>query len=106
MAGVAGRHCLARYRPCLSLRKPSLAPTLTSTPLTAAVLVPLPWAPPQMPVKVAQLYLTLCNPMDYTVRGILQARLLEWIVIPFSRGASQPRNRTRVSCIAGIFFTS
>ena len=37
---------------------------------------------------------TLCNPMDYTVHGILQARILEWVVFPFSRGSSQPRNQT------------
>ena len=38
--------------------------------------------------KVAQSCPTLCNPMDYTVRGILQARILEWVVVPFSRGSS------------------
>ena len=38
-----------------------------------------------MKVKVAQSCLTLCNPMDYTVHGILQARILEWVAIPFSR---------------------
>ena len=48
----------------------------------------------------------LCDPMDYTVRGILQAGILEWVAIPFSRGSSQPRNQTEVSCIAGGFFTS
>ena len=37
--------------------------------------------------------------------GILQARILEWVVIPFSRGSFQPRDRTWVSCIAGRFFT-
>ena len=37
--------------------------------------------------------------------GILQARILEWIAIPFSRGSSQPRDQTQVSCTAGIFFT-
>ena len=57
-------------------------------------------------VKVAQLYPTICDPMDYTVRGILQARTLEWVAYPFSRRSSQPRNQTRVSCIAGRFFTS
>ena len=36
--------------------------------------------------------------------GILQARILEWVAMPSSRGSSQPRNRTRVSCIAGRFF--
>ena len=35
----------------------------------------------------------LCNPMDYTVHGILQARILEWVDFPFSRGSSQPRDR-------------
>ena len=42
-------------------------------------------------VKVTQLCLTLCNPMDYTVQGILQARILKWVAIFFSRGLSQPR---------------
>ena len=37
-------------------------------------------------MKVAQLCLTLCNPTNYTVRGILQARILEWVAFPFSRG--------------------
>ena len=44
--------------------------------------------------------------MDYTVHGILQARILEWVAFPFSRGSSQPRDRTQVSSIAGRFFTS
>ena len=57
-------------------------------------------------VKVAQLCLTLWNPMDYTVYGILQARILEWVAFPFSRGSSQPRDQTQVSRIAGGFFTS
>ena len=45
-----------------------------------------------------------CNPPGSSVYGILQARMLEWVAIPFSRGSSQPRNRTRVSCFAGRFF--
>ena len=48
----------------------------------------------------------LCEPMDYTVHGILQARILEWVAVPFSRGSSQPTDQTRGSCIAGGFFTS
>ena len=44
-------------------------------------------------VKVAQSCLTLCNPMDL-VHGILQARMLEWVAFPFSRGSSQPRSLT------------
>ena len=47
----------------------------------------------------------LCDTIDYMVRGILKARILEWVAFPFSRGSSQPRNRTQVSCIAGRFFT-
>ena len=43
-------------------------------------------------VKVAQSCLTLCDPMDSTVHGILQARTLEWVAFPFSRGSSQPRD--------------
>ena len=57
-------------------------------------------------VKVAQSCLTLCDLMDYTAHGILQAGILEWVAIPFSRGSSQPRDRTQVSFIAGEFFTS
>ena len=47
-------------------------------------------------MKVSQSCLTLC---DYTVHGILQARKLEWVATPSSRGSSPPRDRTRVSCI-------
>ena len=53
---------------------------------------------------------TLCDSLDYSlpgssVCGILQARILEWISILFSRGSSWPRDQTKVSCIAGRFFT-
>ena len=47
-----------------------------------------------------------CSPTGSSVRGILQARIQEWVAIPFSRGSSQPRDRTQVSSIAGGFFTS
>ena len=46
-------------------------------------------------VKVAPLCPTLCNPRHYTVHGILQARILEWVAFPFSRGSSQPRAKSR-----------
>ena len=59
-----------------------------------------------MKVKVAQSCLTLCDPMDDTVHGIAQARILEWVAFPFSRGSSQCRDQTQVSHIAGGFFTS
>ena len=59
--------------------------------------------------EVTQSFLTLCDPMDCSppgssVHGILQARILEWVAISFSRGSSQPRDRTWVSCIAGRRF--
>ena len=54
-----------------------------------------------MKVQVAKSYPTLCN---YTVHGILQARILEGVAFPFSRGSSQPRDQTQVSHIAGGFF--
>ena len=57
-------------------------------------------------VKVVQLCLTFCNPMAYTFHGILQARILEWVAFPFSRRSSQLRDGTKVSRIAGRFFTS
>ena len=57
-------------------------------------------------LKVAQWCPTLCNPMDYTAHGILQARILEWVALPVSRGSFQPRDQTQVSHIAGRFFTS
>ena len=49
---------------------------------------------------------TLCDPMAYTVPGILQARILEWVAVPFSTGSSQPRDQTQVSHIAGGFLTN
>ena len=53
----------------------------------------------------------LCDPMDCSlpgssVHGILQARILEWVAIPFFRGYSQPKDRTQVSCTAGVLFTT
>ena len=57
-------------------------------------------------VKVPESHHTLCDPMDYTVHGILQARILVCIALPFSRESSQPRDQTQVSRIAGGFSTS
>ena len=48
-----------------------------------------------------QLFAAPCGPPGSSVHGILQARILEWIAVSFSRGSSQPRDQTRVSCIAG-----
>ena len=66
----------------------------------------LPESLPVSKVKVIQSCPTHCNPMDYTVHGILQSRILEWVTIPFSMGSSQPKNQTQASHIPGRFFTS
>ena len=60
--------------------------------------------------SVAQSYSTLCNPMDCSLpgsfaHGISQERTLAWVAILFSRGSSQCRDQSQVSCIAGKFFT-
>jgi len=57
-------------------------------------------------VKVSQSCLTLCDPMDYIVHGILQARILEWVAFPFSKGIFPTQGSNPVSHIAGGFFTS
>ena len=57
-------------------------------------------------VKVIQSCLTLCNPIDYTVHEILQARILERVAFIFSGGSSQLRDKTKVSLIAGRFVSS
>ena len=62
-------------------------------------------------VLVTQSCPALCDPMDCSPPGssvhkIFQARILEWVTISFSKGSSQPRDRTRVSCTAGRFFTN
>ena len=64
----------------------------------------------QWKMKAAQSCLTLCNPMDCSlpdssVHEILQARILEWVAIPFSGGIFPTRDQTHVYCIAGGFFT-
>ena len=61
-------------------------------------------------IEVAQSCPTLCDPMDCSlqgssVRGIFQARVLEWVAISFSRRSSQPRDQTQISCIVGRRFT-
>ena len=89
-------------------------PDLTSKPvcvfLTLTMLQVLGWNWREISilmsewVKVTQSCLILCDPMDYTVHGIFQARILKWVAFPFSRGSCQPRNRTQVSRFAGRFF--
>ena len=66
----------------------------------------LSYSESEVKVEVSQPCLTLCDPIDDTVHGLLQARILEWVAFPFSRGSSQPRDQTQVSCFAGRFFTN
>ena len=68
--------------------------------------ITLPTKSVQSKGKVTRSCLALCNPMGHTVHGILQARILEWVTVPFSRGSSQPRDQTQISHIAGRFLTS
>ena len=68
-----------------------------------------PWTNGGESESITQLYPTLCDSMDSSLpgssaHGILQARILAWVTIPFSRGSFQPRDRTRVSCIAEILY--
>ena len=68
------------------------------------------WFDSMIQVYVTKSCLTICNPIDcsspgFSVHGILQARILEWLSIAFSRRSSWPRDRTQVSCIAGRIFT-
>ena len=76
-----------------------------TSPLWASVTSAAKWNE-----LVAQSYLTLCDPVDCnpsgsSVHGVLHARILEWVDIPFSRGSSRPRDRTQVPCMAGKLFT-
>ena len=80
--------------------------------LLALQPVSLPSEPPEKPYFIhkseseSQLCPTLCDPMDYTDHGILQARILEWVAYPFSNGSSWSRNQTGIFCIADGFFTN
>ena len=71
---------------------------ITTLPLTSVV--------PGPRKGLTHLCPALWDPMDSTVYGIFQARILEWVAFPLSRGSFQPRDWTQVSCIAGGFFTN
>ena len=98
------------YWHLLSTPKPTAKPTATATAESWTTWT-LELDRVSKWVKVALLCLTLCDSMDHSPPGasvhwILQARILEWVAYPFSRGTSWPRNQTGVSCIADGFFTS
>ena len=73
--------------------------------ITSSCLFPLGSEVKWSEVKVTQSCLTLFDPIDYSVHGILQARILERVAVPFSRGSSQPKDQTWVSLIVGRCFT-
>ena len=80
----------------------------TSTHFVLSFPVYMAW---KVKVLVAQLCLTIFDPMDdnlpgSSVHGILQVGILKWVTIPFSRASSQPRDRTWISCVTGKFFLS
>ena len=94
--------------PPLSLQLP------THTPRSYPGRCLSPWSSPSLCTCVCgrgalcfSCSVALCDPMDYSppVHGILQARVLEWVAFPFSRGSSWCRDQTQVSCTVGIFFT-
>ena len=110
-------HCSAQpgEMSVLRLATQATAPSPPTTGLSSsseAGVSPRPLSPSHLCVLclVTQSCPTLCNPMDYSPpgssdHGILQARILEWVAMLFSRGFSEPRDRTQVFCIAGGFFT-
>ena len=57
-------------------------------------------------MKVAQLCSILCDPLDCTVHGIFQARILEWVAVPFSKGSSQSSDQIQISLTVSRFFTN
>ena len=93
------------YRKQENSRKTSTSVSMTTLkPLTVWIITNC-----ESESEVAQSCPTLCDPMDYSlpgfsIHGILQARILEWVTISFSRGSSQPRDRTRVSRTGGRRF--
>ena len=93
---------------CVFSRGPSQPRNQTGLSCTTWVLSLEPPGKPCKPFSSVQSLscVQLCDSMDCIVHGILQARILEWVAVPFSRGSSQPRDRTQVSCVAGGSFTS
>ena len=93
--GILRNFCLNANLFCLFIIQFILLPIQSPQILTQLVFV-----------KVAQSCPTLCDSMDCIVHGILQARILEWVAVSFSRGSSQRKDRIQVSRNAGRFFTS
>ena len=87
------------YSQWLYLRVSSFLFTVLSGEMTSLLLNPYSWTGCLTPSEWSESHSVVSD-------SFLQARILEWVAFPFSRGSSQPRDRTKVSCIAGWFFTS
>ena len=104
---IQEKHLVFTLPPLFSTPAPS--PVLsTSTDMTLIQVPTITFLKNE--VKMSLSCVQLCNPMDgslpgYSVHEILQARILEWVAIPFSRESSKPMDQTWVSCIAGRFIT-
>ena len=97
-------------RCCKNLTQPFLFHSLVCTQSTNALYFRTYWRKEKGGSEVTQSCPTLCDPMDgslprFSVHGIFQARVLEWVAISFSRGSSWPWDQTQVSPIAGRRFT-
>ena len=105
--GVSSLSLLQGIFPTQGSHLSLMSPVLAGGFLTTSTTWEAPWFhfKSEVKVEVPQSRPTLCDPMGI-VYGILQARILESVAFPFSRGFSQPRNWTQISCIAGRFFTS
>ena len=104
---ASGKSCLGA---CAAAAVPAVRKTETFKPCYLPDICPGVGLNLKKYVLVAQLCLTLCDPMNYrppgsSVHGILQARILEWVAISFFRGSFRSRNRTQASCTAGRVFT-
>ena len=109
-----GQRSLGGYSPWGCKESDTTEHTLKCQRLSALTLLQREWvcSGPSVSeaVKLAQSCPTLCDPMDCSLprsstHGILQARILEWVAISFSRRSSQPRDRSRVSRTVGRRFT-
>ena len=111
--GICGSNPKAQRPSLISLSSlssinPVSPPMFQAHEITCSLTNDLLWKKVKM--FITQSCPTLCDPMDCSppgssVHGILSARILEWVAIPFSRGSSQARDQTQVSCNASRFFT-
>ena len=107
--GGGGSHWWISYLPVLTGTKchrgPSKVPWSINLRIVALPTPCMSKLPAKLFVGLTLCDLMGCSPPDSSVHGILQARILEWVAMPFFRGSSQPMDWTWVSCVAGRFVT-